>query len=170
MHGELSILNDTTFWYSVAVVVFIVAAIWKGRAPIGAILDTEIAKIQKELDEAKRLRAEAAQTLETYKTKQKDAIKEAELIVTKAKEDAERIRIEAEQSLRVDLDRHEQLVIERIKIAQEDAVKDVRDFIVQTALHDVHRMIDKIKGASDKNKLIDGIIADIPKLKHVKKA
>jgi len=164
MHEEASLLNDTTFWYAVAVVIFVVFAFIKGRGPVLGIIDGEIAKVRAELDEAKRLHAEAEATLKDYRNRQKDAAKEAEAIVTEAKKDAERLRHEAKADLAAALDRHEQLFLDRIKLAHEEAVDEVRAFVIEEALVEARGKLSKMASTAEADTFLDRIIADLPKL------
>lgn len=165
---EESILNSTTLWYSVAVVTFLFFAILKGRGPILGWLDGEIAKVRFELDEAKRLHAEAEATLAEYRNRQKDAAREAEQIVAEAKKDAERLRVEAKAELEASLARHEQLFVDRIKIVHEEAIAEVRAFVIEEALVEARGKLGKISQTPEADKLLENIIADLPKLQKAK--
>ncbi|HKD21093.1 MAG TPA: ATP F0F1 synthase subunit B, partial [Rhizomicrobium sp.] len=92
----MEILQEPEFWVGLGFVAIIGIVIWR-RVPAfaAAALDTRAAAIAKELDEAKRLREEAAALLAQFRTKAADAEKEAASIVTEAKAEAERFAIEA---------------------------------------------------------------------------
>lgn len=167
---EESILNSTTLWYSVAVVTFLIFAIAKIRAPILGWLDSEIAKVRAELDEAKRLHAEAEATLAEYRARQQDAAREAEKIVTEAKADAARLRDEAAAELKASLERHEQLFLDRVKLAQEDAIDEVRTFVIDEILIEAKGKLNKMAAAGEVNDLLTRIIEDLPKLQKRKSA
>lgn len=169
MH-ETSILNDTVFWYAVAVVAFAIVAILKIRGPILGMLDGEIAKVRCELDEAKRLHAEAEATLLDYKARQQDAAKEAELIVEEARRDASRLRVQAEADLKATLERHEQLFLARVKLAHEEAIDEVRAFVIDEVLIEARGKLNKLAGQPESVALVDRIIADLPKLTKTKVA
>jgi len=169
MH-ETSFLNDTLFWYAVAVVIFLAFAIAKLRGPILGWLDGEIAKVLAELSEAKRLHAEAQATLDDYRNRQKDAAREAELIVSEAKQDAARLQVEAEADLKAALDRHEQLFLDRLKLAHEEAIDEVRAYVIEEALVEARGKIARIADSPEASTLMDHIIAELPKLAKKKTA
>ena len=169
MH-ETSILNDTTFWYAVGAAVFFVLAIVKGRAPLLGWLDSEIAKVRAELDEAKRLHAEAEATLADYRSRQQHAAKEAEAIVIEARLDASRLRNEAEVDLKNSLERHEQLFLARLKLAQEEAIDEVRAFVIEEVLVEARGKLKNMAKAGETSALLDQIIEDLPKLHKRKSA
>jgi F-type H+-transporting ATPase subunit b len=163
---EASFLNDTTFWYAVALVLFALL-FWKtGWRPLMGVLDGEIVKVRAELDEAKRLRAEAEATLRDYRARERDAAKEAESIVSQAKDDAARLREEAERDLALMLDRHEKIALDRIKLAQEDALAEVRAYVLEEALSEARGKLNKMAQAGETAALTDKIIDDLPKLKN----
>ena len=163
--SDESLLTNTTLWYSVAVAVFVALFMWKGWKPMLGWLDSEIAKIQDELAEAKRLHEEAEKTLEEYKAKQKEAEAEAARIVDQAKKDAVRLREEAERDVKIELERHEALAVNRINLAEADAREEVRKFIIEEVMREVREKVSKGDNASQDTKLVDNIISDIPKLK-----
>lgn len=92
-------LRTAEFWVLVAFVVFVVLAFKPLRKAVTGALDERAEQIRKQLDEANKLREEAQATLASYKRKQRDALKEAEEIVTHAKAEAERLRAEAAKAL-----------------------------------------------------------------------
>ncbi|MDD2325688.1 MAG: F0F1 ATP synthase subunit B [Alphaproteobacteria bacterium] len=169
MH-ETSLLNDTMFWYAIGAGIFFVLALIGGRKPMTGWLDSEIDKVRAELDEAKRLRAEAEATLADYKARQQDAAKEAEAIINEARLDASRLRNEAEAELRDTLDRHEQLFIDRLKLAQEDALDEVRNFVIDEVLIEARGKMMNMAKAGETTPLLEKIIDDLPKLHKRKSA
>ena len=91
---------DNSFWALVALIIFLGIAVYFGVPRIiGQMLDKRIKQISDELDEAKRLREEAAALLAEYEQKRVSAEKEAEEIVTAAKADAERMTADAQAAL-----------------------------------------------------------------------
>src|SRR5438445_13761971 len=62
-------------------------------------IDRRTARIRAELDEAKRLRAEAQALLEEYRRKQQEAEREAEALIAGARTEAEQIKAEAKAKL-----------------------------------------------------------------------
>lgn len=161
---NLAFLENTTFWYSVAVAIFVLLFVKTGWKPLLGWLDSEIEKVQAELKEAKRLHAEAESTLKEYKARQEVAEAEAITIVEQAKKDAVRLREEAERDIKAELERHETLALNRIKLAQADAEAEVRKHIIEEVMREVRAKASKTDSSSDV-KLVDNIISDIPKLK-----
>lgn len=118
---------DATFWATAALVIFLGIALYMGiHKRIAEMLDGRIKKIESELAEAERLRAEAKTLLEDYVQRREDAEKEAEDIVAAAREEAFRLTAEAGQSLEALIARRTKAVEEKIAQAEAQAVAEVR--------------------------------------------
>ncbi len=169
MHED-SFLNSTTFWYAVAVGAFLLVALKSIRGPLLSWLDGEIVKVRFELDEAKRLHDEAKATLQEYKDRERDAVQEAERIIEQARADANRLRDEAKEDLRLMLERHEKIVVDRIRLAHEDALAEVRAYIIDEALLESRGKLNKMAGGAETSALLDKIIEELPTLKTAKTA
>jgi F-type H+-transporting ATPase subunit b len=116
-----------TFWVTVATVIFVFVLFYAGAfTKIVEALDARRSRIQAELDEARRLREEAQQLVAVYRQKQKDAEREAEALITSAREEAERYA--AEQKARMDefVARRTALAETKIAQAEAQALADVR--------------------------------------------
>ena len=118
---------DATFWATLALFVFIGLMLYlKVPKMIAGQLDNRIGKIEADLAEAERLRAEAKALLEDYQRKRQDAEKEAEGIVAAAREEAFRLTAEAGQSLETLIARRTKAVEDKIAQAEAQAVAEVR--------------------------------------------
>ena len=96
--GEL--IHDPTFWVAVAFVIFVVAVFKPIRAAMLGGLDAKIAEIRQEVEEAEKLREEAQSLLANYQRQQRQALQDAEAIVARAREEAERHRAEADEAMK----------------------------------------------------------------------
>ena len=105
-----------------------------GGKPILDILDAEIAKVRAQLEDAKRMHAEAESQLAEYRNKHQTASQEAAAIVSAAKDEASRMRAQAEVDLRNTLALQEQKAMDRIRIAEENAMSDVRTVMIDQAM------------------------------------
>jgi F-type H+-transporting ATPase subunit b len=123
------------FWVAASFFIFLGLLAYLGvhKKILGA-LDARGAKISEQLNEAARLRAEAADLLKSFEMKRVEAEKEAIAIVSAAK--AEAARMEAEAKIKL-----EEFVLRRtaqaeFKIAQAEAqaTADVRAAASETAI------------------------------------
>ncbi len=159
--------QDPMFWYAVAFVIFCGIAFRYGRKPIIDAIDGEIVKIREELARSQALRVEAEATLATYKKKQTEALAEADAIIKHAREEAARLKTQAEADLKAALARHEQQAAERIRLAETEALEAVRAAAVESAMASARKTLAE-QGAGAK--LIDQAIAELPRLAGKAKA
>ncbi|WP_200945635.1 ATP F0F1 synthase subunit B [Methylobacterium sp. Leaf456] len=115
------------FWVLVAFVAFL-AIVWKvgGFDMMTGGLDTRAKRVRHELDEARRLREEAASVLDDYKRRRAQAEKDAEAIVAGAREEAERLNAEGHARLNEFVARRTKSAEAKIAQAEAQASAQVR--------------------------------------------
>ena len=87
---------EAEFWVAVAFFIFVAFLGYIGaHRMILASLDGRRDRIKAELDEARRLREEAQKLLADYQRKQREVEGEAEIIISNAQAEAERVAAEA---------------------------------------------------------------------------
>jgi len=152
---------DNTFFATVALVIFLVLMlVFSVPKIIGRMLDNKIKQIGDELDEARRLREEAAALLAEYEQKRVAAEAEAEGIIAAAKDEAERLTAEAQASLSELVARRTKAVEDKIAMAEQQAVAEVRARSADVAIEAARAVLsDEMtrKGAQ----VIDNAIADV---------
>ena len=118
---------EAEFWVAVAFVILMGVFGWFGihRTVIKA-LDTRSARIKQELDDARRLRDEAAALLADYKARHASAEREAADIITSAQEEAQRIAAEAKTKMEDFVARRTKTAESKIALAEAQALADVR--------------------------------------------
>jgi F-type H+-transporting ATPase subunit b len=157
-------MQSPIFFYGIAFVIFLALAWHYGRKPLLGWLDDEILKIRNELDQARKLRAEAEAMLAQYKKKQAEAMAEAEAIVRNAADEAARLRKQAESDLKDALAKHEQQAAARIRMAEAEAIADVRNAIVDGAMKLARETLAAKLDDAVAAKLMEQAIAEMPKL------
>jgi F-type H+-transporting ATPase subunit b len=156
MHGEENLFQTAEFWVAVAFVIFCAVIVYVGaHKKIIEALDQRSARIKSELDEARRLRDEAAQLLAQYQRKQREAETEAAGIITGAKAEAERLAVEARAKLEDFVARRTQMAEVKIAQAETQALADVRTAAAEAAV----TAAEKILSESVKGKVADDLIA-----------
>lgn len=154
--------SDPTFWVLVAFVIF-VALVWKpGAKAVTQMLDERADKIRADLEKAAKLREEAQALFAEYQQKQRDALKEAEAIVASAKAEAERLSAQAAADLETSLKRREQLALQRIAQAEQQAMADVRAAAVDLALSATQKLLTDKLDTARHEALIEGAIKELP--------
>ena len=125
-------------WVAIAFVVLMGLFAWLGiHRTVLTALDHRADRIRGELDDARRLKEEAAKVLAEYKAKRATAEREAEEIIANAKAEAERIAAEAKTKMEDFVARRTKTAEGKIALAEAQALADVRaaaaDAAVQAA-------------------------------------
>ena len=127
--------HEAEFWVAIGFVVFLGLLGWVGvHRTIGKSLDDRAARIKAELDEARRLRNEAAALLAEYQRKRQDAEGEAQEIVSGAKAEAERLAVEAKARIEEFVARRTKMAETKIAQAEAQAAADVRAAAAEAAV------------------------------------
>lgn len=157
-------LSQPDFWVGVSFVLFIVLLVYlKVPGMAAKALDERADAIQRELDEAKRLREEAQAVLADYERKKIEAEADAEKIIAQAKREAEIYGEEARRKMQEQIERRSRLAEQKIEQAEIAAVKDVRAAAADLAVEAASRVLGaEVKGATASG-LIDQSIAAVRK-------
>ena len=158
----MNFLQDPMVVYGISFVIVVALAFRYGRKALFAWLDGEIAKIRTELDTARALRAEAEVALAYCKSKQASAEAEAQEIVSAAKKRVEAMRQKAEADLSASLSRREYLAGERIRMAEVEAVAEVRASAISLAVSLARKNLMENLSEDVASKLVDQAISDMP--------
>ena len=118
-------------------------------------LDERGARIKAELDEARKLKDEAAALLAEYRRKREQAEGEAQEIVAGAKAEADRLTIEAKAKVEDFVARRTQMAETKIAQAEAQALADVRGAAAEAAV----AAAEKILSEETKGKLAAELIA-----------
>lgn len=159
MEKFVHLLGDAEFWVAVAFVLFVVLLGYLGvhRTAVKA-LDDRAARIRADLDEAQRLKQEAAALLAEYQKKRSAAETEAQEIVAGARADAERMAAEAKTRIEEFVARRTQMAETKIAQAEAQAAADVRAAAADAAVAAAERILtQEAKGALAGELLAKGI-------------
>jgi len=161
MHHTVPFYQDTTFLVAVAFVLFFVFFGKKLFSTMNAGLDDRAQKIQDQIEEATRLREEAQELLASYEKKQHEALKEAESIVKAAKDEAERLSVEAAEQLDASLKRSEQTAKDRIAQAEVQAIAEVRTMALNVAMEATKSILTNELSDAKAGALVDDAIKNL---------
>jgi F-type H+-transporting ATPase subunit b len=147
---------EAEFWVAVAFVIFVgVLGYVHAHKRLVKSIDDRRERIKAELDEARRLKAEAEALLATYRRKQQEAEREAETIVASAKAEAERLAAEAETKIEEFVARRTKMAESKIAQAEAQALADVRSAAAELAV----AAAEKILTRTVKDKVADDLLA-----------
>jgi len=150
---------EPEFWVAVGFVILMGVFAYLGvhRTVITA-LDKRSERIKAELDDARRLKQEAANLLEEYRAKRASAEREAQEIVTSAKVDAERIAAEAKTKMEDFVARRTKTAESKIALAEAQALADVRAAAANAAVAAASAILSQtVKGQVAEDLLAKGI-------------
>ena len=157
-----ALINDPTFWVAIAFVLFVIAVFKPIRGAMLGGLDAKIAEIRQEVEEAEKLREEAQSLLANYQRQQRQALQDAENIVIRARQEAERHRAEGEEAMKEMVRRQEEQARDKIAQAEAAAIQEVRAMSVELAMKAAETLLtDRLTGAEG-GRLIDQSIEEIP--------
>ena len=129
------------FWVLVAFFLFLALALRPAIRVVTTALDARADKIRDEIESAAKLREDAQSALANFQRKQREAVKEAEDIVARARTETERLRQAATATLEETLARREAMALERIDQAEAQAIDELRARAVELALAATNSLI-----------------------------
>ena len=151
--------SEPETWVAIAFVILmgVFAYIGVHRTVLKA-LDNRSERIKAELDEARRLKDEAARLLADYKARRASAEQEANEIIANAKAEAERIAAEAKVKMEDFVARRTKTAESKIALAEAQAVADVRAAAADAAVLAASNILTKsVKGDLANDLLAKGI-------------
>lgn len=157
-------LFDPETWVALAFIVFVAGLGYLGvHRIVGKSLDDRSARIKAELDEARKLKDEAAQLLAQYQRKRQEAEGEAQEIIAGAKAEAERLAVEAKTKIEEFVARRTKMAEIKIAQAEAQATADVRSAAAEAAVAAAEKILRQESKGNLANELIAKGIEDVRK-------
>jgi F-type H+-transporting ATPase subunit b len=152
--------DNPELWVAIGLVIFFAIVVMAGVPKLVAgALDAKAAKIQSDLDEAARLRAEAEALLAQIRTEKAEAEAQAKAMIAAAEADARIMEAEAKQRLEESMVRRQALAERRIASAEAQASAEVKAAAVDVAAQAAEAILAARAGKADP--LLDAAIAQI---------
>ena len=150
---------DPETWVAVAFVILMVVFGYLGVFKKAmAALDHRADRIKAELDDATRLKQEAAKVLADYKARTASAEREAADIIANARAEAERIATEAKAKMEDFVARRTKTAEGKIALAEAQALADVRAAAAEAAVQAASTILSQsVKGQVADDLLAKGI-------------
>ncbi|CUU15002.1 ATP synthase F0 sector subunit b CDS [Bradyrhizobium sp.] len=150
---------DPETWVAIAFVILMVLFGYLGVfKKVTTALDHRADRIKAELDDATRLKQEAAKVLADYKARSATAEREAADIIANAKSEAERIATEAKAKMEDFVARRTKTAESKIALAEAQAVADVRAAAAEAAVQAASTILSQsVKGEVADDLLAKGI-------------
>ena len=146
-------------WVAIAFVILMVLFAYLGiHKTVLTALDHRSERIKAELDDARRLKEEAAKLLGEYQTRRASAEREAEEIIANARAEAERIAVESKAKMEDFVVRRTKTAESKIALAEAQALADVRAAAANAAVEAASTILSKsVKGSVADDLLAKGI-------------
>ena len=146
-------------WVAIAFVILMALFVWLGvHRTVLTALDHRAQRIKAELDDARRLKDEAAKLLADYQARRASAEREAQEIVTNARAEAERIAAEAKTRMEDFVVRRTKTAENKIAMAEAQALADVRAAAAEAAIAAASTVLSQsVKGSVADDLLAKGI-------------
>jgi F-type H+-transporting ATPase subunit b len=155
-------LESAELWVGIGLVLFLAICLFVGAFKmVGAQLDARGAKIQSELDEAARLRAEAEALLTQIRAEKAEAETQAAEMLAAAEADARLMEVEAKAKLEETLVRRQALAERRIAQAEAQATAEVKMAAADLAARAAEQILAARLAGQTSDPLLDAAIAQI---------
>lgn len=155
-------LSNPELWVGVGLLLFIGILVWaKVPAMIAGVLDGKSAKIQADLDEAARIRAEAEELLASLKAQREDAERQATEMLKAAEADAARMAVEAKAKLEEQIARRAALAERKIASAEAEAAADVKAVAADLAAQAAEQILAARIATAKTDPLVDQAISGL---------
>jgi len=147
------------FWVAVAFVILVAVFIYVGvPGQVTKALDVRRDRIKTELDEARRLKDEAAELVAEYRGRRQAAEREAQEIVANAKAEAERLAAESKVKMEDFVSRRTKMAETKIAQAEAQALADVRAAAADAAVAAAAQVLTQsVKGTTADDLVARGI-------------
>jgi F-type H+-transporting ATPase subunit b len=162
VHVEPALLGLAPFqWVSVAMLILLLVAFFgaKVHRKIAGGLDGRIAAIRTQLEEAKKLRAEAEALRDEYARRIAGAEQDAANMLANARREADAILAQAEDDTTALIARREQMATDKIAAAERAAVEELRSHAARAATAASRDLIAARHDAGADRRLVDEAIA-----------
>ena len=146
-------------WVAIAFIILMALFVWLGiHRTVLTALDHRAQRIKAEIEDARRLKDEAAKLLADYQARRASAEREAQVIVSNARAEAERIAAEAKTRMEDFVARRTKTAENKIALAEAQAVADVRAAAAEAAVAAASTVLSQsVKGSVADDLLAKGI-------------
>lgn len=150
---------EAEFWVAVAFVLLVAVFAYFGvHRTLLTALDRRRDRIKAELDDARRLKEDAAKLLSEYQSRRQSAEREAQDIIANARADAERIAAETKAKMEDFVARRTKSAETKIALAEAQAISDVRAAAAEAAVAAAAQVMSQsVKGSVADNLVAQGI-------------
>ena len=156
--------HDPKFWLAVSFLIF-VAAMFKFAMPaIMEMIDNKVKKINSDIIEASEARKNAENLLAEAEKYYQESIALAKKIVNDAEVEALNLINHYQKLAEEEVQRKMDLTVKRIQQEEDKAIREIKDWILSSAISAMKNNITKINDRKTSSSIINKSIIDISKL------
>jgi len=152
------------FWVAVAFVVVVGLLARPLARMVKGATDSRAEEIRKKIDEAHALKEEAVTLLEDYKERFRNADKESEAIIEKAKISVEKYKQEAMEDINLALAHKEENFALHIEALERDASNEIKSTAIEFSVEAVKNVLVNKLSNSAKEALFDKALDELPSI------
>lgn len=154
---------EAEFWVGVGLLIFLAIVIFVAKAPkaVAGMLDAKRDKIQADLNEAARIRAEAEAMLAEIRAQREEAERQAAEMLAAAKADAKRLAAEAKAKLEEQVKRRADLAERKIANAEAQAAAEVKAAAAELAAQAAEQVLAGRVAGAKSDPLVDAAIGQL---------
>lgn len=158
----LPFYQTPTFWVAMAFLSVVTLFARPVTRFVVTALDGRAQNIKTKLEEARKIREDAQSLLADYQRRQRDALRDAQQIMQRAHEEADRLKTEVREKLEETIHNREKQALDRVAIAQRLALKDLQDVAARLSLDMAEYILaEKVKHTGS-DALIESSLSVIP--------
>lgn len=159
----MELFAEAEFWVGVGLAIFLGIVFFFTKAPkaIAGVLDDRREKIQADLNEAARIRAEAEAMLAQIRAQREDAERQAAEMLAAAKADAKRLQAEAKAKLEEQVKRRADLAERKIATAEAQAAAEVKAAAAELAAQAAEQVLAARLAGAKSDPLVDAAIGQL---------
>ncbi len=142
---------DATFWVAISFSIFVILLIYfKIPSKVKNVLDENINKIRKQVDESEKLKEEAKNKLAEYEKRIGDSKSKVQAMIRDANDQAEKNIIKSNEIFHRQIEIKKKNTEEKIKQLKNQAIKDIKNASVNIAFESIEKLM---VNSLDKSKL-----------------
>ena len=154
---------EAEFWVGIGLLGFLAIVVFWAKAPktVAGMLDARRDKIQADLNEAARIRAEAETMLAEIRAQREEAERQAADMLAAAQADAKRMRADAKIKLEEQIKRRADLAERKIATAEAQAAADVKAAAAELAAGAAEQVLAARVAAAGSDPSVDTAIGQL---------
>ena len=160
------LLHSESFWVSIAFFIFVILSFKKGKEFIISALDKRIANIKNSINESKKIKLDAENNLKEVEINFKKLKIDKKEILVEAKKKAQIIKEEILVQERINNERLNKQISERIEQSKNEIIKNIKNLSTEISIKSIKELLKSQKNDLQEKDLITKSIIKLFKKKE----